>query len=207
MPNSMVIDLSHHNAAVDFVAAKAAGVVGVIHKVTQGGTFVDQKYADRRAQALKLGLLWGGYHFGTGDDVAQQLQNFLTHAKAADTTLVALDFELNEADPSNTMSLAQARAFLRGIESALKRKAVLYCGSHLRDQLERAHDPYLAEHRLWWAQYASAPVLQVSWNTYWLWQHSDGFHGPDPQRVDGVGPCDCDTFDNSAAQLADAWAT
>ena len=33
---NVVVDLSHHNDPVDFVRAKAAGIVGVIHKATQG---------------------------------------------------------------------------------------------------------------------------------------------------------------------------
>ena len=36
-----VIDLSHHNATVDLQAAKGDGILGVIHKATQGLTFQD----------------------------------------------------------------------------------------------------------------------------------------------------------------------
>ena len=40
-----VIDLSHHNGKVDFAKAKADGIVGAIHKATEGLTFADRKYA------------------------------------------------------------------------------------------------------------------------------------------------------------------
>jgi lysozyme len=35
-PINAVIDLPHHNETVDFEQFKGAGVVGVIHKATQG---------------------------------------------------------------------------------------------------------------------------------------------------------------------------
>ena len=36
-----VIDLSHHNTVTSFQDAKAAGILGVIHKATEGTIFVD----------------------------------------------------------------------------------------------------------------------------------------------------------------------
>ena len=56
---NVVIDLSHHNNNVDFAKVVAAGVLGVIHKATQGTTTVDPLYAQRRGEALAAGLLWG----------------------------------------------------------------------------------------------------------------------------------------------------
>ena len=46
---NVVVDLSHHNENVDFAKMKANGIVGVIHKATQGLTYVDKTYAKRRA--------------------------------------------------------------------------------------------------------------------------------------------------------------
>ena len=46
-PVNVVIDLSHHNEKVDFKKVAADGVVGIIHKATQGFGFVDKKYAAR----------------------------------------------------------------------------------------------------------------------------------------------------------------
>lgn len=39
-----VVDLSHHNRVEDFNAVKADGIVGVIHKATQGFRYTDPKY-------------------------------------------------------------------------------------------------------------------------------------------------------------------
>ena len=64
-PINVVIDISHHNANPDFSRAAADGIVGVIHKATQGLTFTDSAYLTSRKKALDAGLLWGAYHFGS----------------------------------------------------------------------------------------------------------------------------------------------
>ncbi len=72
-----VIDLSHHNQNLDFAAIAASGILGVIHKATQGLGYADPTYLDHKLSALDNDLLWGAYHFGTGSDGVQQAQQFL----------------------------------------------------------------------------------------------------------------------------------
>ena len=40
-PLNVIVDLSHHNGNVNLAQAKAPGIVGVIHKATQGTSYVD----------------------------------------------------------------------------------------------------------------------------------------------------------------------
>ena len=40
-PLNAVIDISHYNRDPDFTAARQGGIVGVIHKATQGADGVD----------------------------------------------------------------------------------------------------------------------------------------------------------------------
>lgn len=205
----IVVDLSHFDRVDDFAAAKNAGLAGVICKATQGAGFRDPTYAERRGQAKAAGLLWGAYHFGTGDPVRPQVQNFLGTAQPDDETLVALDFEPNGSD---TMSLEQARAFLALVTAALGRKPVLYSGSLIKQALGDQVDAFFASHRLWLADYSAQPVLPASWQNYWLWQYSDGAAGPTPHTVAGItgnsaGQIDCNTFDGTPQELAAQWAT
>ena len=58
-PLNVIVDLSHHNGNVDLAQAQAAGIVGVIHKATQGTAHVDPMYQVNRAKAQDAGLLWG----------------------------------------------------------------------------------------------------------------------------------------------------
>jgi hypothetical protein len=108
-----VIDISHHNTVKDLKATASAGVWGVIHKASQGRAYRDPDYAGRRKLAAAAGLLWGAYHFNTGDDVASQVDNFLKAAQPDPNTLLVLDYEDNR--PSQ-MSIKQAVQFLHLIE-------------------------------------------------------------------------------------------
>ena len=135
MTNSVnvVVDLSHHNENVDFAKMKANGIVGVIHKATQGLTYVDKTYAKRRAMAVECGLLWGAYHFGVGGDGSDQAQFFLETTKPDAHTLLVLDYEPNLTGP--TMSLDQAREFVEHVGDATGRWPGLYSGHLIKEQL------------------------------------------------------------------------
>ena len=52
-----IIDIYHGNIVNDFAALKAAGILGVIHKCTQGAGYADPLYAMRRKLATDAGLL------------------------------------------------------------------------------------------------------------------------------------------------------
>src|SRR5215213_6563925 len=46
-----IIDISHGVGVSDFAAVRRSGILGVIHKATEGGDFVDRSYAIRQPQA------------------------------------------------------------------------------------------------------------------------------------------------------------
>lgn len=165
-----VIDISHHNTINSFAALKLAGIQGIIHKCTQGSGYVDPMYSRRRQLATDLGLLWGAYAFNTGAPVKDQVDLFFAHADPDDQTLMALDFEDN---PQSQMTLSQARQFLALGEQRLGRKLVLYSGNRVKDILGHSVDGYLAQHRLWLAQYGPKAIPQNSWRVPWLWQYSE----------------------------------
>jgi lysozyme len=205
-----VLDLSHGTKVTSFANARAAGLIGVIHKASTGMSGHDELYAERRTAAREAGLLWGAYHWGTARPVADQVENFLTAADPDDETLVALDYE---RDVGNQMSLEQAREFLERIQDRLGRKAVLYSGSTIKEQLGNRVDPFFGSHRLWLPQYGPAPHVQASWSTFWLWQYSDGTAtSAGPVRIagipgDGQGRVDCDYYPGGEARLRAEWAS
>lgn len=191
-----VIDIYHGNVVHDFAALKAAGIVGVIHKCTQGAGYVDKAYPVRRKQALAAGLLWGAYTFNTGENVAAQVKEFLSHAEPDAHTLLALDFEDN---PKSNMTLSQARQFLTLADAQLGRKLVLYSGNRVKDLLGGQADAFLGSHRLWLAQYGPKAVVQRSWKAPWLWQYSERGKLPGTD-----GAVDLDFY--AGKQLAAEWA-
>src|SRR5262245_3996057 len=76
-----VIDISHNVTVDNFVAVRRSNILAVLHKATEGD-WVDPSYAYRRSQAEAAGLLWGAYHFGTGQySGADQAMGFLSAAQ------------------------------------------------------------------------------------------------------------------------------
>lgn len=202
MVNRLVIDISVHNMVLNLDEAKRAGIVGVIHKATEGRTFEDRNYHKIRYLAEKAGLLWGAYHFANDGNVEQQVENFFRVAKPSDNTLMALDYEPNG---NHTMSFGQALEFMKRAEIKLGRQLVIYSGSLLKEQLH-GEDHYWGSRRLWLAQYGARPKTQMSWTKPWLWQYSDGENGPQPHGVPGIGGAvDCNSYEGTPEQLAKEW--
>lgn len=203
-----VVDTSHHNTVNDLSATAAAGVWGVIHKATQGSSYIDPDYDKRRKMALNAGLLWGAYHFNDGSDVSAQVNHFLSVARGDDSTLYVLDYEDN---PKSQMSPQQMVQFLRLIEQITGRKATIYSGNRLKETLHllSANDrAYVCQHKLWLCQYGPRAVLPPGFTSYFLWQFTDGQVGPQPHQIAGISGngIDLNTFDGTIEELRTAWA-
>jgi lysozyme len=201
---NVVIDISHFQAGVNLANAQQAGILGVIHKATQGSTFADPTYQNHLATAQGLGLLWGAYHFGNGDDGVAQADFFLQTVQPGPGTILVLDFESNPA--SSTMSLQEARDFVTHIQSVTGIWPGLYGGSYLKEQLGSTPDPILQNCWFWLAQYGPTAVLPPGWANWTLWQYTDGHAAPDPNPIAGVTPCDRDYYCDTPATLQAKWA-
>jgi lysozyme len=200
---SAIVDLSHYNGDVDLVAAKLDGVLGVIHKATQGTNHKDPRYDQNHQRAQQAGLLWGAYHFGTAEDGVAQADYFLAAVSPGPKDLVVLDFERDATPPS--MTLDQARAFVTRVHDRIGRWPGLYSGDYVTELLGANHDPVLSRCWLWLARYGSVVAVPPTWQSWTLWQYTDGSHGPDPLPVNGIGRCDRDKFNGDAAALQSFW--
>ncbi len=200
-----VIDLSHFNNVTSFSDIKSAGIVGVIHKATQGLTGVDGTYGTRKPQALAAGLLWGAYHFGVNANGQKQADHFLDVVQPGPSDLMVLDFEQSSVE--GTMTLAQAEAFVQRIFQQTGRYPGLYSGqAFINEQISKANAT-LANCFLWVARYSDQPpqVPKSTWKTFTLWQYTDGNIGPEPHVVPGVGNCDRDQFNGEMDALTRLW--
>jgi GH25 family lysozyme M1 (1,4-beta-N-acetylmuramidase) len=126
--------------------------------------------------------------------MAAQAAHFISTVGAG-CPLLAADHE--DAD----VSLANLKDFLAAVLSLTGKRAVIYSGNVIKDQLGDTHDGELAKHRLWIAHYASTPTWpSATWPQWWLWQYTDA------GTVDGVvGSVDRDRFDGSVYDLANEW--
>jgi GH25 family lysozyme M1 (1,4-beta-N-acetylmuramidase) len=205
-----VVDISHHNTVKDLGAAVSAGIWGVIHKASQGRAYADPDYSARREIAAKAGMLWGAYHFNTGDPVKAQVDWFLSKAQPDDNTLLVLDFE--DYRPSN-MNIEQVVDFLHQIEAKVGRKAALYSGNRIKETigaLGQADRDYVTSHRLWLCQYGPTARLPIGFSEWWLWQYTGDGIGPQPHNVPGIiagnGGIDLNTYPGTLEQLTAEWS-
>lgn len=195
MASIPVIDISHHQATVNFGQVKAAGVVGVIHKATEGSSYIDNRYQERRPQAESAGLLWGAYHFLRPGNMTQQAQHFVS--------VTGTDVDIYVADHEDAgVSLSNLKTFLREVSRLTgKQQLVIYSGHVLKDQLTN-RDEELAQHRLWLCHYTTGtPTWETAtWPQWWLWQYTD------QGTVSGVSPpTDCNKYQGTDEQLLEDW--
>lgn len=204
--NPLVVDLSHWDPAESYGSVAEEGIVGVIYKATEGSGYTDPTYVQQQQAAKSAGLKWGAYHFATAASLSGQIDNFLRYASPDPDELFALDWEDYD---DNTMSLSSVKTWITEVERALQREGqcVLYSGNTAKEALGNRVDTFLGERRLWLCQYGSNPVWQQSWDRYWLWQYTDGVVGPQPHTIDGIGPCDINSYDFGAESLIAEWAT
>jgi GH25 family lysozyme M1 (1,4-beta-N-acetylmuramidase) len=190
----------------DFARAKAFGILGVIHKASEGTGFTDKLYEARRKLATGLGMKWGAYHFFHGNEPVAEADHFLNVAEPDADTLVALDWE--DVPHLGAPGAEKARAFLERIEDGLGRKAVIYSGNVAKEEIQGV-DAYFGAHRLWLCQYGPAWRVQPSWQRPWLWQNNGDDYGPGPHSIPGIhGNCDnnCIIDPMTADDLLSGWA-
>lgn len=209
----VVFDMYHGDASeerggklvdlADFTKAYAAGYRGVIHKATEGNSFIDPLYKTRRAKAIGAGLLWGAYHFMRPGDVGDQVSFFLQvvgPSASAPPTRYVLDYE------DDKLALWQAERWMELIAIATRQRPWLYGGGVLKTQLARTERPSLAQYPLVLAEYAQDETLPRPWTSFVLWQRSGDGLGPSPHQIPGIGVKeDIDWFDGTDGELAITW--
>lgn len=220
-----VIDLSRSVTVTDFRLVRQSNILGVIHKASEGGDYADTACAARRPQAEAAGLLWGTYHFGTGQSSgAKQAAFFLAMSRPGPRTLLALDLEANENNPSNSMRLDQAEEFVQAVAEATGRLPVVYVhptwanGDPLPNGLSLGArvtpDSILARCGLWVADYHDSPEVPLAWAArgWRLWQYAGDESVGRPAYgqtsiVRGVSHCDRNLFNGDAAGLERFWGS
>ena len=218
-----VIDISRSVTVTSFQQVRQSGILGVIHKATEGGDYADTACAARRPQAEAAGLLWGTYHYGTGQmPGSAQAAFYLRLSQPGPRTLLCLDLELNDNNPSNSMRLDQAEDFVQTVQRATGRLPVVYVHPTWAngDPLPNGQSfgarimpgSILARCGLWVADYHDSPELPIAWEkTGWrLWQYAGDESASRPAYnqttiVRGVSHCDRNLFNGNAAALNQFW--
>jgi lysozyme len=219
-----VIDISHNVTVSSFRQVREAGMLAVIHKATEGGDWIDPSYASRRAAAEQAGLLWGAYHFGTRQySGAKQAQSFLATVRPSPRTLLALDYEVNDPNPRNTMTLPQAEEFVRVIQQQTGRLPMVYTHAAWADGEQRGKGgvrslpilpgSLLTRCDLWLADHLEEPRVPKGWEGrgWKLWQYAadetadKAAYGTVPRAIPGITHCDRNLFNGDTSALYKYW--
>lgn len=167
------IDISHWQGFPDFEEVKAAGVLGMIHKVSEGTSYVDPNRATNCANAMKAGLAVATYFWIKPGDGAKQAEFYLSKIDPVRGERVVIDYEEDGCSLNTLHDAVQAL-----LDYNMDLKITVYSGHLLKQELNGECDDFLAANTdLWLAQYTSDEG-SISWpdETYeqWaLWQYSE----------------------------------
>lgn len=177
------IDVSHYEPRLDWVKARASGVVKMYTKATEGTGHLDRLLRVHVADAQKAGVLCGAYHFFHHDmDGRVQAELFLEAIKGMSLELApCLDWETVSGDGRN-----EALRWLNLVENVVGKVPVIYGGYFHFKELKLEHG--FSKYPLWMAHYGiSEKQLKVPapWTSLCGWQYTDH---EGPPIVQGLSP-------------------
>jgi len=197
------LDVSHHQGAIDWPRVGQSEVKFVYLKATEGRDWSDARFAKNWLGAREAGLVAGAYHFFSfcSPGVAQA-EHFLSVLPVDDDMLApALDVEFGgncKSPPPASAIQAEVRAWLEHVEAKLGTRPVLYVTEDALDALfdsSQLDGAAGAGPLLWYRSVLFEPSLRppATW-TFWQY-HSRG-------RVEGIdGPVDLNVFAGPADTL------
>jgi lysozyme len=166
------IDISHHQGYCDMEEVAASGVLGIIHKATEGTSFVDDMRAENCANARKAGIAFATYHWlSPGSDPVEQMEFYLQTIEPVFGERLVIDYEQDGCTLDQLKSAVKA---LLDYNSDFQ--ITVYSGHLLKEQLGENCDDFLRENTdLWLAQYTSGDPSwpDGTYDKYALWQYSE----------------------------------
>lgn len=180
------IDVSAHQGPIDWERVAADEIEFAYVKATEGGDFVDERFATNWEGAGAAGLDRGAYHFFTlctpGD---VQARHFLAVAEPDPNALApAVDLEIAgncSAQPSHRAVETELGRFLLLVETAWREEAVLYVGEDWNERYPGRED---LDRPLWLRRFLLRP--SEDWTIWQLHGYAD---------VDGIdGGVDLDVM-------------
>jgi lysozyme len=182
------VDVSHHQAHIDWQLVKGSGYAFAFIKASEGADFRDSRFQENWRGARAAGLVTGAYHFFTFCAPGLlQAENFLAVAPREGLALPpAVDVEYT-GNCTGWESLDDVRRelhiFIRHSEAQLGHPLLIYTAEDVWRELV---PPELHQHRYWLRSLWGEPSSDLDWR---FWQFSD------TGSVAGVrGPVDLDVF-------------
>jgi lysozyme len=164
------IDISHHQGSnIDFEAVRNAGVLGMIHKCSEGVSYADPMRASNCSAALRAGLAISTYHWLSPDcDPAAQMEFYLGLLSPQNGERVCIDYEEEGCQLSDLKAAINA---ILAYNDTLR--VTLYSGHLLKEQVSGIDDELVSSSDLWLAQYTSGTPSWEGYPNWTLWQYSE----------------------------------
>lgn len=189
-PDVDFIDVSHWNSETGlplsfYQTIKAAGVQGVVVKVSEGTSYLDPAASVNIANAKQAGLVTSAYHFGRLTSVGDAK----VEAKWFDQALqkvgfnkdtdgyVVLDLEVTSGITNKTKLTEYANAFIKQMQELGYTKVDIYSGSYFYNT--HLNPSNLTIDKPWLARYSSI-YQEPQWSNgkgAWQWSSTYKFSG------------------------------
>lgn len=199
------IDISHHNAKVDWDRLKKSrsakvGIDFVFIKATEGATHLDTQFERNWREAKRVGIKRGAYHFYNPRVMSsRQAENFIGQVRMdPDDLPPVLDLEVNGGKPDEII-IKGVKNWLEIVEAHYGKRPVIYVNEHY-------YKKYIAgnfdDYPLWLAGYSRTHLSDLTSDAHVLmWQHSekgwvDGIRGFVDYNVFLHGPEDWERLSN-----------
>ena len=166
------IDISHWQDFPNFEEVRAYGTIAMIHKSTEGCSYVDPNRAKNCSNALKAGIAVCTYHWlSPGGKNAEQMEFYLSTVDPVPGERMVIDYEQDGCELNDLLEAVEVL-----IHDPRELRVSVYSGHLLKEQLGDTYNQYLSENTdLWLAQYTTG---EPSWSEetypkYTLWQYSE----------------------------------
>ena len=193
------MDVSSHQGAVNWTTAKANGARFAYVKATEGTTYRNPEFAQQYNGSFNVGMIRGAYHFALPDRSSGAAQGnfFVDHgggwSNDGKTLPPAIDLEYNPYGAScYGKSQSAMVAWIRDIANTVKartgRDPVFYTSTSWWS-LCTGNNGSFSNNPLWIPRYGSSAVgtLPASWTFQTIWQFADsGVFPGDQNRFNGA---------------------
>lgn len=141
-----------------------------------GGLYRDPSFTRNAAEASRVSVPWGAYHFASRMAFAAEVEAryFCDQIRGTGWTLPpVLDWEPSPG-VNGTQALAWVLAFCAEVERQLGVRPIIYTGAYV--SLDRGDA--LKAYDLWLAAYTPQPIRCAPWDTWTIWQYTSSARLP-----------------------------
>lgn len=188
------IDISHHQATIDWDLVAQQGIDFAFIKATEGRDFRDRQFCTNWKEIQRVGIRRGAYHFFRPKTSAYlQVENFVEQVELAEGDLPpVLDIEVEDGVSKEDL-LEGVNTWLLLAEAEFKVRPIIY--SNYKFYLKYLADEF-PDYPVWIARYGFFHPHLGNNREWCFWQYGD------QGRVEGIkGNVDLNVFKGSLQDL------